>query len=227
MVDIVYEDNHLLVCIKPQNLPVQKDDSNDEDLQRMLKKYLVEKYNKKGDAYLGIVHRLDRVTGGLIVFAKTSKCAERLTNQIKSGEMKKTYLAVVDGKPRLKSMHLTNYLKKYENENIVRIVPQYEEGAKEAQLDYVVLDTKENKSLLLVSLITGRSHQIRVQLSNIGCPIVNDQKYNKNAEKGNIALYATKLSLLHPITKKTYTFKTLPDHSLYPWNLFNLDKYNF
>ncbi len=225
MVDVVYEDNQILVVVKPQNVPVQLDDSCDKDFLTILKDYLIEKYNKPGKAYLGLVHRLDRPTGGVMVFAKTSKSAERLSKQIRENEVDKYYLAVVDGIPRYKQSRLVNLLKKDEKNNIVKIAPQYEDGAKEAILDYQLLETKNDKSLINIQLETGRSHQIRVQLANIGCPLCNDQKYNPNSKKGNLALWAYKISFNHPVSKKRFTFKVAPPIDVNPWNEFNIEKY--
>lgn len=225
MCNVVFEDNQILVVIKPQNVPVQKDESNDIDLLSQLKEYLVKKYNKVGNAYLGLVHRLDRPTGGIMVFAKTSKSAERLCNQIKTDEFEKTYFAVVEGCPRQKIAVLTNYLKKDEKNNIVKICPQYEDGSKIAVLDYQVLEEKEGKSLVKINLQTGRSHQIRVQFAGIGCPLVNDAKYNKNASKGNLGLWATVLKFYHPVSKQKLTFKALPPVEEKIWKIFNVEKY--
>ena len=225
MCDIIYEDNHLLVVIKPQNIPSQLDSSEDEDLLTKLKKYIKEKYNKQGEAYLGLVHRLDRPTGGVMVFARTSKCAERLSEQIKNGEMEKTYFAVLDGVPKRPQGVLKNYLKKDEKNNLVSIVPQYEDGAKEAILSYKVLEEKKGRTLVEVHLETGRSHQIRVQMKGIGCALVNDQKYNEKAKKGDLALWSTRLRFLHPTTKKVLTFIVSPPQEKSPWKDFDLSKY--
>lgn len=225
--NIIYEDNHLLVVVKPNNIPVQADSSNDLDLLTMLKQYLVKKYDKPGDAYLGLVHRLDRPTGGIMVFAKTSKCAKRLAEQIKSGEMEKYYLAVLDGVPRESTDKLVNYLKKNEKTNEVRVVPDATTGAKKAELDYKILEEKDNISLAKVRLVTGRGHQIRVQMKHIGCALVGDIKYNPNAvpNKCNLGLWAYELKLKHPTTNEIMTFRVYPDKDIYPWNEFDIDKY--
>lgn len=226
MCDIIFEDNHLLVVIKPQNIPVQEDESKDDDMLRKLKRYLVEKYNKPGDAYVGLVHRLDRPTGGVMVFAKTSKAAGRLCEQIKTDEFEKTYLAVVNGKPRLDRARLVNFLKKDERNNIVKICPEFENGAKKAELDYQVLASNDKYSLVKVNLITGRSHQIRVQMAGINCPIVGDVKYGKEEKaKTNMALWATSLKLNHPVTKQRLTFKVFPPKDENPWKDFDIEKY--
>lgn len=226
MCDIIFEDNHLLVVIKPQNIPVQEDESKDDDMLRKLKRYLVEKYNKPGDAYVGLVHRLDRPTGGVMVFAKTSKAAGRLCEQIKTDEFEKTYLAVVSGKPRLDRARLVNFLKKDERNNVVKICPEFENGAKKAELDYQVLASNDKYSLVKVNLITGRSHQIRVQMAGINCPIVGDVKYGKEEKaKTNMALWATSLKLNHPVTKQRLTFKVFPPKDEKPWTDFDIEKY--
>ena len=225
MCEVIYEDNHVLVVIKPQNLPTQADISGDEDLLTQLKSYIKQKYNKEGNVFLGLVHRLDRPTGGVMVFARTSKAAERLSEQIRNGEVDKTYFAVLEGTPKNKRYRLINYLKKDEKNNIVKIAPQYEDGAKEAILDYQVLETKGGRSLVKVSLETGRSHQIRVQMAGIGCPVVGDQKYGKDAKKCNLALWAAILRFTHPVTKKIMTFKVMPPIDNAPWKDFEVEKY--
>lgn len=225
MCNIIYEDNHLLVVIKEQNIPTQLDSSEDKDLLSSLKDYLKEKYNKEGNVYLGLVHRLDRPTGGVMVFAKTSKSAERLSKQIRDGEVEKLYFAIVHGTPRYKQNRLVNYLKKDEKNNIVKVAPQYEDGAKEAILDYQVLESKGDTSLVKVSLETGRSHQIRVQMATMGNSVVGDIKYGKNEKKGKLALWAYKLKFTHPVTKKIMTFVVSPPQEETPWKDYNLAKY--
>lgn len=226
-VNIIFEDNHLLVVIKPQNIPVQLDESQDKDLLTMLKEYLVEKYNKPGNAYLGLVHRLDRPTGGVMVFAKTSKAAERLSEQIRTGVFEKTYLTVVKGEPRNKQARLTNYLKKDEKNNKVEIATQLETGSKLAVLDYKTLQTEGDCSLVKVNLQTGRSHQIRVQMANIGCPVYGDMKYGKDTQKATtkMALWATDLKFNHPITKQRLSFRVYPPKQDKPWSNFDLEKF--
>jgi 23S rRNA pseudouridine1911/1915/1917 synthase len=226
--NVIFEDNHLLVVIKPQNIPVQEDESKDKDLLTMLKEYLVEKYNKPGKAYLGLVHRLDRPTGGVMVFAKTSKAAERLCEQIKTGEFEKTYLTVVDGEPRIKADRLSHYLKKNEKTNTVEVVPSLEEGAKKAELDYKVLETKDDLSLVKIKLLTGRSHQIRVQMKTLGTPVYSDLKYGKEKKTKaptKMSLWATDLKFNHPVTKQRMSFRVYPPKDEMPWNKFNLDKF--
>lgn len=222
---VVYEDNHLLVVVKPQNILSQADSTNDEDMLSLCKQYLKEKNNKTGEAFVGLVHRLDRPTGGLMVFAKTSKCASRLSEQIRNGEFIKEYLTVVLNKPREESAKLTHYLKKDEINNIVRVVPMLESGAKKCELVYKTLQYNDKLSLLNVRLLTGRSHQIRVQMSTIGNAVFGDVKYKGDIVKGyNLALWAYKLSFIHPTTKKVLNFVCYPPEDEIPWSYFNWSK---
>lgn len=222
---ILFEDNHLLVVVKPTDVPVQADDSGDADMLTMLKQYLVEKYNKPGDAYLGLVHRLDRPTGGVMMFAKTSKCAERLCEAIKNGDVDKKYLAVLDGVPRYKADKLCCHLKKFSDTNTVRIVPALTEGAKYAELDYKMLSEKDGRSLVSVKLITGRGHQIRVQMAGMGTPIAGDKRYGNGAKQRlPLCLWATELRLSHPIGGKTMVFRVYPPE-IAPWTSFNIDAF--
>lgn len=223
--NVVYEDNHIIVVIKPQNVPTQEDESHDKDLLTMVKEYIKVKDNKPGNVFVGLVHRLDRPTGGIMVFAKTSKAASRLTQEMHTGDFKKRYLTVVVGKPREKRAKLVNYLLKNARTNTVQVVPELTTNAKRAELDYIVLDEKEKVSLLDVNLATGRSHQIRVQLKNIGCPVYGDVKYggDKLAKGHNLALWAYELKFVHPTTKENMTFKCYPPEDITPWNVFNLD----
>lgn len=215
MINVIYEDNHLLVVEKKPNIPVQADDSKDEDLLTILKKYIKEKYNKPGNVYLGLVHRLDRPVGGVMVFAKTSKAASRLSEQVRTQRFEKIYHAVVEGKLNKKSDILKDRLLKDSKTNITRV----DKNGKEAILEYELVDFKNNLSLVKIDLKTGRSHQIRVQFSSRGYPLYGDQKYNKKAVKAQIALYATTLSFYHPISGEKLTFNCdLPN--IYPFNLF-------
>ncbi|MDD4211393.1 MAG: RluA family pseudouridine synthase [Clostridia bacterium] len=226
MLNIVYEDNHLLVVVKPQNVPTQEDRSKDKDLLSMLKDYLKEKYNKEGNVYLGLVHRLDRPTGGLLIFAKTSKAASRLSKAIRENNVEKHYLTCVLGTPKDKRTGLVNYLKKDTENNLVKIAPQSEEGAKRAELYYNVLEHNERFSLLEVNLQTGRSHQIRVQLAYIKHPIFGDAKYGGELVKGaHMALWAYKLKFEHPTTKQMLSFVCFPPVEEIPWKYFNLEKH--
>ena len=223
--NVVYEDNHVIVVVKPQNIPTQEDESKDKDLLTMVKEYIKEKENKPGNVFVGLVHRLDRPTGGVMVFAKTSKAASRLSAQITEGELKKRYLAVVLGKPKEKRRKLVNYLQKNARTNTVQVVPELTTGAKRAELEYNLLDANDKVSLVEVDLYTGRSHQIRVQMKHIGCPVYGDVKYggDKLAKGHNLALWAYELKFVHPTTKENMTFKVYPPEDKIPWSVFNLD----
>ena len=223
---VLYEDNQVVVVIKPQNVPTMADASGDQDMLSMVKAYVKEKYNKEGEAFIGLVHRLDRPTGGIMVFARNSKSAKRLSAQFQTHEVEKTYFAVTNGIVKVKNQTLVNYLKKNEKENIVQIVPMSEEGAKKAELVYNVLEDDGKNSLLEVKILTGRSHQIRLQLANIGHSLVGDVKYGK--EKGQtqkLGLWAGKLSFNHPTTKDRMVFMACPDMTKMPWKQFNMEKY--
>lgn len=225
--NVLYEDNQVIVVVKPQNVPSQADESGDMDLLSMVKAYVKEKYNKPGEAFIGLVHRLDRPTGGIMVFARNSKSASRLSAQLVSHEMKKTYYAVCQGVPQIKSGSLVNYLKKDEKENIVKIVPQSEQGVKKAELTYKVLQNSDTESLVEVNILTGRSHQIRVQFAGIGCPLLGDNKYGKDKTRAskNLGLWAGRLEFTHPVSKQKMVFVASPDTSAMPWNKFYMDKY--
>ena len=214
MINIIYEDNHLLVVEKPINIPVQADSSKDKDLLTLLKEYIKNKYNKPGNVYLGLVHRLDRPVGGIMVFAKTSKAANRLSKQVQNKIMKKTYIAIIEGKPD-KEGTLKDKLEKDQKTNITKV----SENGKEAILNYKALKTKNNLTLVQINLITGRPHQIRVQFSSRNYPIYGDQKYNKKPKKDQIALFAKKLEFIHPTTKEQLTFE-LPYPNRYPFDIF-------
>ena len=215
MINIIYEDNHLLVAQKPVNIPVQEDSTKDLDFLNILKNYIKKRDNKPGNVYLGLVHRLDRPVGGIMVFAKTSKCANRLSKQIQNHEFKKIYYAVVMNKIKNQDTYI-DYLLKDKQTNTVKI----DKNGKQAILDYELIEYKNNMSLVKISLKTGRSHQIRVQFSHHGNPLYGDHKYNLDVkDKSNIALFAQSISFYHPITKEYLTFKLeLPNK--YPWNIF-------
>ena len=224
---VLYEDNHIVVVVKPHNVPTQEDESGDKDMLSMVKEYIKEKYNKEGDAFIGLVHRLDRPTGGIMVFARNSKSASRLSKQISERQMQKVYYAVSKAVPKQKSGILSNELKKDEKNNIVRIVPLSEKGAKHAELSYKVLATEGENALLEVKLITGRGHQIRVQFAGINCPLYGDNKYGKEKRKvtSNLGLWAGRLEFEHPVTKQKMTFVCAPDSEKEPWSKFYMEKY--
>ncbi len=217
MINIIYEDNHLLIVEKPINIPVQADDSKDLDFLTMLKEYIKKRDNKPGNVYLGLVHRLDRPVGGIMVFAKTSKCASRLSEQVRNRTFKKTYYAVIEGKIE-KEGTFKDYLLKDTRNNIVKV----DKKGKEAILNYKLIDYKQNLSLVKINLETGRSHQIRVQFSSRNHALYGDNKYNKNAKVGEqIALFAQKIEFLHPTTKEKMVF-SIPLKNVYPWNIFKV-----
>lgn len=220
---VLYEDNHILVVIKPQNIPSQADSSGDPDFLTELKKYLIEKYDKKGDAYLGLLHRLDRPTGGVMVFAKTSKAAGRLSEQIRAGEFEKSYAAVTSGRPN-RTGKVEHYLLKDVQTNTVSVAPSTMEGVKLAASEVTVLDEKDGMSLVAVKLITGRTHQVRVQLKALGAPIVGDYKYagNKLIKSNNLALWAYRLVFTHPVSGDVMRFVAQPPEE-FPWSEFDTD----
>ena len=207
--NLIYEDNHILVVVKPRGVMVQKDSTGANDFQSKLKEFLKRKYNKPGEAFLGIVHRLDQPVGGVMVFAKTSKAASRLSEQIRQHEWKKEYLAIVDGAPGQKIGVFEDYLVKDTESNRVFVSKRGDPRAKAAKLCYEVLKKARNgRSLLKIFLETGRSHQIRVQLASRNMPIVNDHKYSRNVKFGaDIALWAFAVEIIHPVTKEKMRFE--------------------
>lgn len=225
-VAILHEDNSVLVVVKPQNIPSQGDASGDLDLLTLLKQYIKDKYNKPGNVYLGLVHRLDRPTGGVMVFAKNSKSAERLSKQIVDGEMNKYYLTTVLGAPKEKKATLVNYLKKNSLTNTVYVATMGDHDAKRAELTYETLETQSETSLLKVQLGTGRSHQIRVQLATVGCPVFGDMRYGGDVlmKGSNLALWAYRLEFSHPISQNRMVFVAYPPE-IEPWKRYKLSKY--
>ncbi len=219
MLNVLYEDNHVLCVEKPVNVPSMEDDSHDEDLLSLCKAYLKEKYNKPGNVYCGLIHRLDRPVGGVMVFAKTSKAASRLSDSVRRHELKKEYLAVLDGIPNKKQGTLEDYLIKDPRTNMVTVTDA--DHGKKCILHYEVLQTKGKQSLVHITLDTGRSHQIRVQFSSRNLPLVYDQRYNKHAGRGQIALYAYKLTFPHPTLKEPITVTHQPPQED-PWTSFEV-----
>ena len=218
---IVFEDNHLLVVIKPKNISVQEDDSHDLDMLTLLKNFIKERDNKPGNVYLGLVHRLDRPTGGVMVFAKTSKCADRLSQQLRDRQIRKKYLCVVKGIPNQIDGTLVAYLKKNADTNTVSLTTQSDKDGKYAELFYEVLGSENGYSLVKVDLHTGRSHQIRVQMAKQNkTPIYGDFKYGEKDHGGNLGLWAYELSFLHPISKKNMSFKVYPSTETAPFDMF-------
>ena len=210
---IIYEDNHIIVVEKMVNIPSQADKTEDVDMLSIIKSYLKEKYNKPGNVYLGLVHRLDRPVGGVMVFAKTSKAASRLSEQVRNKTFKKEYLVICNGKMEKNQDTLVDYLWKDEKKNTSYVVKSTKKNAKQAILDYEVLkyDETQNLSVLRINLHTGRHHQIRVQLSSRMHAIYGDNKYHGRGAGTGICLWAYKLTIEHPITKQEMTFVDFPE----------------
>jgi len=218
-IPIVYEDNHLLVVEKPPNILCQGDKTGDPDMLTLLKQDLKTRYNKPGNVYLGLVQRLDRPVGGVMVFARTSKAAARLSEQIRNKTFLKTYIALVHGRPAEEKGTLVHYLVKDNRTNKVSVVDKEVPKAKEAILDYTVVTTQQGLSLVKINLHTGRPHQIRVQFATLGHPLLGDYRYGpktkqtsrKQADKLEpFGLWSFKISCLHPITKERLHFNSLP-----------------
>lgn len=207
--EILYEDNHLLVVVKPAGILSQEDSTHDHDMLTLLKLYLKDKYQKPGNVYLGLVHRLDRMTSGVMVFAKTSKAASRLNEQIKNKKFIKKYYAIASGIVPTSGI-LENYLIKDEKE--VKSYVDNEKNGKLAILEYRKIKVVENTTLLDINLLTGRHHQIRVQLSHIGHPLVGDKLYG-NSKDNMLMLHAYYLSFYHPITNEKMEFIKRPTTS--------------
>ena len=219
-INILYEDNHILVVEKPINILSQSDNTKDIDLLTLVKKYIKEKYQKPGNVYVGLVHRLDRPVGGVMVFAKTSKAASRLSKQVQEHKIEKYYLAIVNGIIKQEKETFEDKIKRLPNGNSV-----ISEEGKTAILDYEVLERnkKENMTLVKISLKTGRHHQIRVQFANHHHPLCGDQRYGKE-DKTQIALYAYRLEFIHPTTKQQMVFQILPPKTGY-WTKFTVSNY--
>ena len=222
MLNILYEDNHVIVVVKPPNILSQADSTGDIDMLTIIKKYIKEKYNKKGNVYLGLVHRLDRPVGGVMVFAKSSKAASRLSNMIKERNISKRYLAVLNGILKDKEGSFEDYLVKKDDGNTE--VTTKGKG-KYSKLSYKVLEEKNNLSLVDIVLETGRHHQIRVEFSSRGYPLYSDQRYGRK-EKGDIALWAYELEFVHPTLKETMKFTAYPYKINSIWNTFDYIKSN-
>ena len=216
---VLYEDNHVIVVVKEKNVLSQADNTHDIDMLTIIKKYLKEKYNKPGNVYLGLVHRLDRPVSGIMVFAKTGKAASRLSDQVRKKEIKKTYMAVVKGIIKKDEDTLVDYLLKLDNGNT--IVTTKDKG-KESVLTYKVLkrNYEKNETLVSIDLKTGRHHQIRVQFASRGYPLCGDQRYGKS-DKTQIALCAYKLEFIHPTTKQLMKFEIEKPLDTY-WTDFTL-----
>ncbi len=216
-VEILYEDNHIIVVVKAPGILSQGDNTNDLDMLSLIKDYIKEKYQKPGNVYLGLVHRLDRMTGGVMVFAKTSKAAARLSEQIREHLFEKRYLAIVNGQVEPLSGSLYDKIEIDTKTGISKI----SNGGKEAKLDYLVMQQEGNYSLVDILLKTGRHHQIRVQFASRNNPLYGDMLYGIGP-KDTLGLYAYNLAFYHPITKEQMIFEKKPSFGI--WELFQLQK---
>ena len=218
-IKILYEDNHVIVCIKPAGVLSQSDGSGSPDMLTLLKKYIREKYDKPGEVYLGLVHRLDRPVSGVMVFARTSKAASRLSEQIRSRKVEKLYRCVVRGILN-GTGRLENYISKDSEKNKVKVADFEKPGYKASCLDYRSIGSKDGLTLVEVRLKTGRTHQIRAQMAHNGYPVVGDQKYGQKDERSkDIALQSFKLTFEHPVKRELITFEA-PMSEGFPWKLF-------
>lgn len=222
MINVIYEDSHIIAVEKQPKIPSQSDSTGDKDMYSLVKEYVCQKYSVQ-NPYLGLVHRLDRPVGGIMLFAKTQYSNTNLSEQMRNKSIKKQYIAVVCGISATKSCTLHDYLKKNGKLNISKVVPENTRGAKEALLDYDVINTKDNLSLLRINLHTGRHHQIRAQLANAGIPVWGDTKYNIEFQNPNIwtqiALWSESVDFIHPKTKKIIKLKSEPI-GIYPFTEF-------
>ncbi|HEY1053564.1 RluA family pseudouridine synthase [Emticicia fontis] len=212
---VLYEDNHLIIVNKAAGVLVQGDATGDKTLSDYVKDYIKEKYNKPGDVFLGTVHRLDRPVSGIVVFARTSKALERMNEIFRRRDVQKTYWAVVGKKPEKKSGKLTHFLVKNEEKNTVKAFDTEVKGSQKAELTYRYLGEINHYHLLEVNPVTGRPHQIRVQLATMGCPIRGDVKYGypRLNPEGNINLHARRLYFVHPVKKEPILIKApLPEN---------------
>ncbi|WP_053376322.1 RluA family pseudouridine synthase [Paenibacillus sp. FJAT-27812] len=214
-ITVLFEDNHVLAVVKPPGILSQEDDTGDADMLTLLKQDLKERHNKPGNVFLGLVHRLDRMVGGVMVFAKTSKAASRLSESVRSRHFGKTYVCVVQGVPSKPHARLTHYIRKDNKQNQVTVFNKPTNDAKEAILDYEVAAVSGRYSLIAVKLHTGRPHQIRAQMAHIGCPLIGDLKYGAKPTAGmsDIALWSTSVSAPHPVTKEWISFRSIPSGS--------------
>lgn len=218
---ILYEDNHIIIVNKRTSDLVQGDSTGDEPLDDIVRSYIREKYNKPGDVFLGVVHRLDRPVSGCVVYARTSKALSRLSEMFRTRDVGKVYWAVVSDRPPAEEGTLHGFLKKNEKQNKSYVYDNEVKGSKEASLSYRIIARSERYYLLEIDLHTGRHHQIRAQLAAAGCPVRGDLKYGskRSNEGGGISLHARRVSFNHPVKKQEMTVEApLPDDRI--WNLF-------
>ena len=216
---VLYEDNHILVANKPNNMLVQPDPTGDVALEDLAKQYIKVKYNKPGAVFLNAVHRIDRPVSGVVVFARTSKALTRLNEQFRSKEVKKTYWAIVKNRPAIESATLEDYIRRDAQKNKSYVCKKDAKDAKLARLSYKMIASSDNYHLLEIDLHTGRHHQIRCQLANLGCPIKGDLKYGaeRSNKDGGISLHARSIEFTHPVSKETITIVApVPNDNL--WN---------
>ena len=221
---VVYEDNHIIIVSKRSGEIVQGDKTGDEPLSETVKQYIKAKYQKPGNVFLGVVHRLDRPVSGLVVFAKTSKALSRLNNMFRDGEVHKTYWAIVKNKPRLEEAELVNWIVRNEKQNKSYAYDHEVKNSKKAILRYKMIGSSDHYSLLEVNLLTGRHHQIRCQLAKMGCPIKGDLKYGaqRSNPDGSICLHARMVKFIHPVSKELIEL-TAPVPAGNLWNGFDMD----
>ncbi len=221
--DVLFEDNHLISVNKRAGDIVQVDDTGDEPLDEKVKRYIAQKYNKPNGAFLGVVHRLDRPVSGVILFAKTSKALDRINKMFKSRDMHKTYWAVVRNRPRETEGNLVHWLVKNPQKNVTKAYDKEVEGSQRSELNYKLIGELDGYYLIEVNPITGRPHQIRVQLSTLNCPIVGDNKYGypRGSLKKSICLHARRLQFIHPVKQEPVTiFAPLPQDGF--WERFEV-----
>ncbi len=219
---VLYEDNHLLAVDKPFGMPAQGDETGDLSCLDWAKQYIKDKYNKPGEVFLGLLHRLDRPVGGVILFARTSKAASRMSEMFRTRTIRKSYLAVTVAIPNPKSGELRHFLKKLPDKNIMKAYQKFQHASQEAVTRFEVLETQDDFALVRVSPETGRRHQIRVQMAAAGCGVVGDKKYAVTdfLPDKSIALLARKLEFPHPV-KKEESIRIIADYPKgYPWELF-------
>lgn len=219
--EVLYEDNHIIIVNKRSSDLVQGDSTGDEPLDSIIRGYIREKYNKPGEVFLGVVHRLDRPVSGCVVYARTSKALSRLSELFRSREVRKIYWAIVTSRPPAEEGTLSNYLKKNEKQNKSYVYDSEVKGSKPAELSYRLLARSDRYYLLEVDLHTGRHHQIRAQLAAAGCPVKGDLKYGarRSNEGGGISLHSRRISFTHPVRKTEISAEApLPDDPI--WKLF-------
>ena len=220
-IEILYEDNHIIAVNKRPSDLVQGDKTGDTPLSDFVKQYIKEKYNKPGEVFVGTVHRIDRPVSGIVLFAKTSKALTRLNQMFQTKEIQKTYWAVVKNKPKNIKGHLIHYLKKNEAKNMSKGFEKETPGALRSELEYELICSSDNYHLIEVKPHTGRHHQIRVQLSSMGCPIKGDLKYgfDRSNKDASIHLHARKVEFIHPVKKEPITIVAPPPNEVL-WNEF-------